>query len=112
MGALTGRAAARQYKGDVAGALADYDAAIALATQNAQRCAGIGTRRDTADLRVAITTQDAQLAQLYYNRGTVHESAGRRAEAIADYSRAIELQARGSTTRFSRAASSTGRRTG
>jgi tetratricopeptide (TPR) repeat protein len=93
VGALTGRAAARQYKGDVKGALADYDAAIALATQNAQRLAqGIGTRRDAADLRLAITTQDAQLAQLYYNRGTAHEAAGRRAEAIADYSRAIELR--------------------
>lgn len=95
VGALTGRAAARQYKGEVKGALADYDAAIELATQNAQRLAqGIGSRRDTADLRLAITTLNAQLAQLYYNRGTVHESAGERAKAIADYSRAIELQPR------------------
>jgi tetratricopeptide (TPR) repeat protein len=95
VGALAGRAAARQYKGDVAGALADYDAAIALATQEGQRLAqGAGTRRDTADLRAAISTQNAKLAQLYYNRGTVHESAGQRTEAIADYSKAIELQPR------------------
>jgi tetratricopeptide (TPR) repeat protein len=40
----------------------------------------------------SVGTQDAQLAQLYYNRGTAHEAAGRRAEAIADYSRPIELR--------------------
>ncbi|MDM0002800.1 tetratricopeptide repeat protein [Variovorax sp. J22P240] len=91
--ALAGRAVALQYKGEAARALADYDAAIALATQEAQRLAqGIGSRRDSPDLRASISAQNVTLTQLYYNRATLHESTGRRAEAIADYSKALELQ--------------------
>ena len=91
--ALTGRAAAQQFKGNLKGALVDYDSAIAYAIQNLQQLENRReSRSDTRELQAEITAQSTQLAQLYLNRGRVHELEGQRQQAMADYSKAIDLQ--------------------
>ncbi len=62
---LAALAAARQDKGDTAGALTDYAAAIAAAPDE---------------------------AQLYLSRGALRNNLGQRQDALADYSKAIELR--------------------
>jgi lipoprotein NlpI len=90
---------AKEKKGDVPGALADYDKAISLDSKNAMFFFNRGSARDgKGDLDGAIADYD-QAVQLrpnsskyYNNRGWAKSKKGDPAGAVADYDQAIKLQ--------------------
>lgn len=105
------RGLARDRKGDLAGAIADYDRAIELDPKcgTAYLNRGIARARK-GDLAGAITDYDhaieidpADIAA-YVSRGTARAEEKNWADAIADYSRAIELRPDFAGAYFGRAA--------
>lgn len=109
--AYNSRGLARDRKGDLAGAIADYDRAIELDPKcgTAYLNRGIARARK-GDLAGAITDYDhaieidpADIAA-YVSRGTARAEEKNWADAIADYSRAIELRPDFAGAYFGRAA--------
>src|SRR5436190_22500481 len=92
------RGIARRAKGDLDGAIADYDRAISLSPAYAlayyNRGIARGDRGDRegaiADYNKAVELNPAY-ASAYYNRGNVRRERGELDEAIADYTKAIAL---------------------
>jgi len=93
------RGLARARKGDLTGAIADYDRAIALDSKCGTAFLNRGiAHRDQgdpaaaiADYSRAIELNPADIAA-YVNRGVLLDEQENCADAIADYSRAIELR--------------------
>ena len=89
---------AREAQGDLAGALADYDQAIALNPQDATAYNNRGiARADQGDLAGALADYDQAIAlnpqdaTAYNNRGNARQAQGDLAGALADYDQAIAL---------------------
>jgi tetratricopeptide (TPR) repeat protein len=90
------RGLARQQKGDLDGALADYDKAIALDPRNLDTLARRAlTKRDKGDWDGALADYNALLAlapdnaDAYSNRGYVKQTKGDLDGALADYTEAL-----------------------
>ena len=85
----------RHLKGDLAGAIADYDRAIVGYPDRQSRAVAYllrgNARRDQGDLAGAIADYDRSIAGhpgqagAHLNRAAAHEEAGDRARAAADY---------------------------
>ena len=92
------RGIAKQAKGDLEGAIADFNRAIELNPRDAQAYNNRGNpKQDKGDLEGAIADYnraielDPKYAKAYYNRGLAKQAKGDLDGAIADYNRAIEL---------------------
>src|SRR5947209_14999987 len=92
------RGIARKAKGDLDGAIADYDRAISLNPTYALAYYNRGIARgDKGDLNGAIAdyTKAVELnpdyVSAYYNRGNVRRERGELDEAVADYTKASAL---------------------
>jgi tetratricopeptide (TPR) repeat protein len=96
--ALTNRGVVRLAREDLAGARADFDAAIRIEPSHADawcnRSVVRARTRDAegcvADATEAIRLND-RLPDAYSNRGLGHRALGRRADAIADFRKALSL---------------------
>src|SRR5205807_1552851 len=97
------RGLARQLKGNLDAAIADFDKAIALDA----RFAGAHYNRASAarakgDLKLAIaeltkaieSPQNDHLSETYNNRGTIRHEQGDNVGAIVDFNKAIEIDSR------------------
>lgn len=92
----------RATRGDVAGALGDYDAALALDPNQPEAWLNKGfaylRNGDAAGslpfFDAAVSKQTEEPALAYYGRGIAHEQAGNLRAAYADYVRARDLQPR------------------
>jgi tetratricopeptide (TPR) repeat protein len=98
--AYRNRGDARRDKGDLDGAIADYDAAIRLNPEYAYAYNNRGNAwYDKGDLDRAIADYDAAIridpkyAAVYRNRGNAWRRKGDSVRAIADYDEAIRLSA-------------------
>jgi len=96
--AYTNRGVARQLAGDLAGAAADYDAALAANPGHAEAYKDRGTLREArGDVDGAIADYDAALrfkptyADAYLCRAVARGTKGNVDGAIADYSAAVRL---------------------
>ena len=96
--AYSNRGVAKKAKGDLAGAIADYNRAIELDPKYAAAYYNRGlAKKAKGDLDGAIADYnraielDPKLAIAYNNRGIAKEAKGDLDGAIADYNRAIEL---------------------
>ena len=97
-GAYYNRGIAKSDKGDLDGAIADYDRAIELNPKYARAYNSRGNAKDDkgdSDGAIADYTQaikfDPKYAIAYYNRGIAKAKRGDLDGAVADYTRAIEL---------------------
>jgi len=99
-GAYHNRGAIRQARGDLRGALADFDAALAMDPRHATTYANRGTARKAAgdlagaraDLDQAVELMPrAAAAAAYHNRGGVRVLQNDFRGAIADYTEAIAI---------------------
>ena len=96
--ALTNRGVVRQLAGDMAGALADYDAAIAANAGHAEAYKNRGTVRAAAaewdaamaDYKVALRLKPGY-ADAWVSLGAAKEAKGDLAAALEDYARACAL---------------------
>ena len=96
--AYSNRGVAKKAKGDLDGAIADYNRAIELDPKDASAYYNRGNaKKAKGDLDGAIADYnraielDPKLAIAYYNRGNAKDDKGDLDGAIADYNRAIEL---------------------
>jgi tetratricopeptide (TPR) repeat protein len=103
------RAVAQQKLGDLAGAIADYEQALALNPQHAAAYYNRGTaRQDQGDLARAIADYEQaialnpQYAAAYNNRGTARQDQGDLARAIADYTQAFTLNPQDAAAYYNR----------
>ena len=92
------RGSARAQQGDAAGALADFDQAIALDPRLAQAYSNRGFARVSLDQHQAAIADcdraialDPRLASAYSNRGRARWQLGQHQAALADYDQAIAL---------------------
>jgi tetratricopeptide (TPR) repeat protein len=99
--AYTDRALARYYQGDIEGAIADCERAMAIDPGLADAYNNRGAARSAqGDLDGAMTDFDRaikinpQFAQAYNNRGNVRDKQGDLAGALADFDQAITLNPR------------------
>jgi len=90
---------AKRARGDLAGAVADYDRAIELKPDWAAAYGNRGIAKQArGDLTGALADFDRAIelkpgcAEAYYNRGSVKRARADLAGALADYDRAIELK--------------------
>lgn len=97
---LVNRGILRATRGDVAGAIRDYDAALAIDPRQAEASLNKGfayLRNDDAAgslpfFEASVANGPEEPAIAYYGRGTAHELLGDLRAAYADYVRARDLQ--------------------
>jgi tetratricopeptide (TPR) repeat protein len=101
----------RHAQGDVRGALADFESAIAADPQWAEAWNNRGAARQAlGDLTRALADFDEALkvnprsAEACNNRGLVHHLTGERAQAVADFDRALQIRPRYAEALANRAA--------
>jgi tetratricopeptide (TPR) repeat protein len=89
----------KQNKGDLKGAIADYDQAIRLKSDDAAAYYKRGNARfKVGDKEKAIADYDQAIklnpgySDAYYNRGNVRFKVGDKEEAVADYNQVIQFQ--------------------
>lgn len=110
----------RATRGDVAGAIGDYDAALAINPRQAEALVNKGfaylRRNDPAGalplFNAAVANGPEEPAVVYYGRGTAHELSGDLRAAYADYVRARDLQPKWDQPQKELARFSVGRRAG
>lgn len=97
---LVNRAILRSRAGDLTGAMADYDTALEIGTNDGEvylnRSATLIAMRRFADALkdadAAIKLQPARLEIAYFNRGLANESLGNVKAAYDDYKMALSIQ--------------------
>jgi len=97
-GAFNARGVARHRRGDVAGALAEFNRALEHHPGFAEAHNNRGVApHDLGDFDGAVADLDRALeldpgyGEAYYNRGNTRRSLGELAEAVADFDRALDL---------------------
>ena len=85
-------------RGDVAGAIADYDEAIRLNPEDAYACFNRGVaRKELGDVAGAIADYDEAIrlrpeyASAYYNRASIRRAQKEHSYALADYQKLLDL---------------------
>ena len=107
--ARNNRGTVLQARGDLDGALLDYNAAIAVSPEYTKAYNNRGAARQaTGDLAGALQDYDRALrlnpiyTDAYVNRGSLREAQGDLAGALADYDHAVQMDAGHATAYFNR----------